>query len=75
LSSGSEDSASDADYSDSDSDSSNSGSEIITPEYLESLLEKARQNAIAAKSIQTQDEEEIITLDDEASKPCVRYYV
>jgi hypothetical protein len=57
-----------ASVSSSESDtSSESGSEDdITPEYLESLIEKARQNAAASRKIRPNDndvqEEDIIKL-------------
>ncbi|KAF8895419.1 Fcf2 pre-rRNA processing-domain-containing protein [Infundibulicybe gibba] len=51
---------------DSDSDSDVS----VTPEYLKSLLDKARQNAMAATPQAQQDHgEEIITLSDEVERP------
>lgn len=58
-----EESSSSSSDSDSDSDSSDSDEEI-TPEYLESLLEKARQNASANPSTLT-GEEEVITLQND----------
>jgi hypothetical protein len=56
-----------ASSSDSDSSSSESESEDeVTPEYLESLLEKARQSAVARHSARKNDndahEEEMIKL-------------
>ena len=68
LESSSDNSSSNSD-SDSDSELSDSDSDVVTPEYLASLLEKARKNyaAAAAKSTNGQGdpEEQIITLDSE----------
>lgn len=67
----SSDSSDESDYSDSDSD-------IVTPEYLESLLDKARQNARAATSNisrgfgqQEGQEEDIVALDAEPEQQYV----
>lgn len=63
------DSDSSASSSSSDNDSSDYESDV-TPEYLESLLEKARSNA-SAPNRDVVKGEDIITLDDEASQPYV----
>ncbi|KAF8964203.1 Fcf2 pre-rRNA processing-domain-containing protein [Flammula alnicola] len=72
----SEDSNSDSSSSDSDSSLEDSESEDeITQEYLDSLLEKARQNAEAAEKLlqatpeNPDKEEEVITLADETQLP------
>jgi hypothetical protein len=55
-----------AEHGDTDSDE-----EVITPEYLESLLQKARQAAAAKKALQ---EEEVIPLSPEVSQKYVIVY-
>lgn len=47
-------SSSDSSDSDSDSDSDNSSDDEITQEYLDSLLEKARQNVARPSNFKTQ---------------------
>ena len=62
--------------SDSDSDSSSESSEDeITQEYINSFLEKAKQNALARKQLSAtappQEEEDVIRLEGESSEPYV----
>lgn len=60
--------------SDSDSSSSSDSDEEITQEYLDSLLQQARENAAIAETeiIRiTEDEEEVLKLDDDTDEPWV----
>ena len=86
----SSDSASSTDSSlDGSSDFSDSDSDVVTPEFLESLLEKARKNYAAAKERESGkgdevQEEQIISLGGEDKEPyasihpgglCATYWV
>lgn len=73
-----DDSSSSSDDSDSDSDSSSSfdseDDEPITQEYLDSLLEKARQNAtLLAEREDQQDKEDVLVLES-SSQPYVTIF-
>lgn len=74
-----EESDSDSDSSsDSDSDSSSgSDSEVITQDYLNSLLEQARRNILISQPLeedeQEDEEEDIITLDSESTDRCAHF--
>jgi hypothetical protein len=74
-------SSSESDSSSSASDSapeSDSDDELITPEYLESLLQKARQNANKRQRMTAADDEsqedEVINLAAEPDQKCVYTY-
>ncbi|KAG6841965.1 hypothetical protein C0991_004456 [Blastosporella zonata] len=73
LPSDSESSTSGSSADSSDASDSDSDDEPVTPEYLESLLEKARQSYAAAAAKEsganfTAGEEEVITLDEDAGQ-------
>ena len=67
--------------SDSDSQISDSDNDVVKPEYLESLLEKARKNYAAAAAEnantngETVPEEQVITLDSEELYVYIHIYI
>ncbi len=65
--------------SDSESDNSSESEEEITDDYLQSLLQRARESAAAAELVESrlledspQEDEEVLILDD-AEQPCVYF--